>query len=237
MTGRIHSIQTLGTLDGPGLRFVLFLQGCPLRCIFCHNPDSWDMNGGTVSDSKEIFEKVRRYKTYFRNAGGITVSGGEPLVQAEFVRELFEQCKEAGIHTCLDTSGCMLTPEIEALIDVTDLFLLDIKMPNDALYRKNIGCSLESVKQFLDVLEAKKKTTWVRQVIILGINDTMENISDLHYLTKDYRCVRKIELLPFKKMCLPKYESMGIPFPLAQTLETDFETIERLTDYLAALRK
>ena len=131
MTGRINSIQTLGTVDGPGVRFVLFMQGCPLRCAYCHNPDTWDFSGGSEASAAEIFEKVKRYKEYFGEDGGITVSGGEPTMQADFVYDLFSLCKQEGIHTVLDTSGCLWNEKVERLLSATDLCLLDYKLCND----------------------------------------------------------------------------------------------------------
>ena len=142
MNGRIHSIQTLGTLDGPGVRFVVFVQGCNLRCGCCHNPDTWGAGGREVTPA-EIAEKATRYGTYFGKDGGITVSGGEPLLQAEFVKELFEKCHERGINTCLDTSGSVLSDAVSALLDVTDRVLLDINYPTDEQFRAFVGGSIE----------------------------------------------------------------------------------------------
>ena len=140
MTGRINSIQTLGTVDGPGVRFVLFMQGCPLRCAYCHNPDTWDFSGGNEVSADEIFQKVKRYREYFGKEGGITVSGGEPTMQADFVRELFELCKKEGIHSALDTSGCVWNDKVEKLLSVTDLCLLDYKMTNNEDYLHYTKC-------------------------------------------------------------------------------------------------
>ena len=142
MTGRIHSLQTLGTLDGPGVRFVVFMQGCNLRCGCCHNPDTWDITMGREVTVDEIVEKVIRYREYYKDNGGITVSGGEPLLQAKFVCELFARCHAEGIHTCLDTSGSILGAEVKALLKETDLVLLDMKYTDEDSYEKYVGCSM-----------------------------------------------------------------------------------------------
>lgn len=226
--GRIHSEQTLGTLDGPGVRFVLFLQGCPLRCACCHNPDTWAFDGGYTATAQEIFEKVRRYRPYFGKDGGITVSGGEPLMQHEFVKELFSLCKKAGIHTALDTSGCVWNEEVAALLEVTDLCLLDHKMAQEEQYRTLVGCEKEAVEQFLSELQARGIDTWLRRVIIPGINDTKVDTSSLFDLASSHTCVKKTELLPFRKLCTTKYEALGIPFPLKDTPEATQALIDEL---------
>lgn len=232
MIGRINSIQTLGTLDGPGVRFVLFMQGCPLRCAYCHNPDTWDFTQGMEYTPEDIFKKVVRYKNYFGDTGGITVSGGEPLIQADFVRELFALCKDSGIHTCLDTSGGMWSDKIEKLLDVTDLCLLDVKMTNASYYEKFIKWHMEPVMYFLDKLAKKQVNTWIRQVIVPDINNNYENIRKLRMIKANHPNVSKVELLPFRKICTVKYDSLGIPFPLKDYSETSKEEIDRLQAYL-----
>lgn len=228
MKGRINSIQTLGTVDGPGVRFVVFMQGCPLRCAYCHNPDTWDTRGGEEYGAREIFEKVLRFREYFGKAGGVTVSGGEPLLQADFVRELFSLCKEAGIHTALDTSGCIWNESVDKLLDATDLCLLDYKMTNGVDYEKYTLCKKEKVDAFLYNLQEKSIDTWLRQVIVRGINDTRENVELLYAVRDAHPCVKKVELLKFRKLCLPKYENLCIKFPLADVDETRDEDIERI---------
>ncbi len=213
MTGKIHSIQSLGTVDGPGVRTVVFMQGCPLRCGYCHNPDTWDPNAGETVDTAEVFAKIKRFRPYFGPEGGVTVSGGEALLQPDFVRELFALCKNESIHTALDTSGCLWNEQVESLLDVTDLALLDIKMTTDADYREYVGCSLEKPMFFLSKLEEKGIPAWIRHVVVPGLTDAPENIRRLRDLLKGFSCIRKVEFLPFHKICVPKYEKMGIPFP------------------------
>lgn len=229
MTGRIHSFQSLGTLDGPGVRFVVFLQGCPLRCGCCHNPDTWQMTGGMELTATAVLEKAIRYREYFAKNGGITVSGGEPLLQTAFVCELFTLAKEAGIHTCLDTSGCILQDKaFKTLAQVTDRVLLDMKYTSDELYRKHVGCGIATPLAFLDALDAANIPTTLRQVIIPTCNDNADNIRALAAIRDAHACVDTVELLPFRKMCKVKYDNMGIPFPMADLPEPTAEKMREL---------
>ncbi len=234
MTGRINSIQTLGTVDGPGVRFVLFMQGCPLRCAYCHNPDTWDFDRGEEVEAAEIFEKVKRYREYFGKDGGITVSGGEPTMQADFVRELFALCKDAGIHTALDTSGCVWNERVEELLEVTDLCLLDYKMCDSERYEKYTRCKKELVDFFLNELQKRSIDTWLRQVIVKGINDSPAQVQKLYDVADAHPCVKKVELLKFRKLCAPKYQNLGIEFPFRNIPET---TAEDISAIMSAIRK
>lgn len=228
MTGRIHSIQSLGTVDGPGVRFVVFMQGCPLRCGCCHNPDTWDFADGTEYTPEQILEKAIRCKDYFGKEGGITVSGGEPLLQAKFVRELFELCHSNGINTCLDTSGCLFNDDVRELLKVTDRVLLDIKYTDDDMYKKYVGCDLGRVIDFLGFLDSENIPVTLRQVIIPTLNDNEENILKLKAVKEKYSCIDKTELLAFKKICQVKYDKMGIEFPFSEIPEPSRETMEKL---------
>ena len=231
--GRIHSIQSLGTVDGPGVRFVVFLQGCNLRCGCCHNPDTQSFgDGGTLFTPEEIAKKVTRYREYFGDEGGITLSGGEPLLQAEFAHRLFALCHENGINTCLDTSGSILNDGVKALLSETDRVLLDIKYTDDVSYKKYAGCTLSSVVEFLSYLNEKKIPTTARQVIIPTLNDTEENILKLKEIVSAHPCIDKVELLPFKKICQVKYDSMGIEFPFGNLPTPTREQMLRLDNLL-----
>ncbi|WP_343209645.1 pyruvate formate-lyase-activating protein [Anaerolentibacter hominis] len=225
MNGRIHSFQSLGTLDGPGIRFVIFMQGCPLRCGYCHNPDAWDPNAGTLFSAEELLSKILRYRSYFGREGGVTVSGGEALLQAEFVTELFTLCREAGIHTALDTSGYTWKQSFPRLLSVTDLCLLDMKMTTEADYRNFTGASLNSVLFFLEQLDKRNIPTWIRQVIVPELNDNKENIQKLAELIRPYACIEKAELLPFRKLCKSKYDALKIPFPFDKYTEASEEEV------------
>lgn len=228
MKGYINSIQTLGTLDGPGVRFVLFMQGCPLRCVCCHNPETWEYKKGTEMSVDEIIESIHRYRHYFGKDGGITVSGGEPLVQAEFIYELFKKCKASGINTAIDTSGCFMNDTVKKVLSVTDTVLLDYKMITAQDYMKYTKCSIDSVNTFLQYLQEINMNVWIRQVIIKDITDFEENVLFLKKLRDKYSCIKKIELLPFHKMCTTKYDELGIEFPLKETEETTNDRIDEL---------
>lgn len=228
MIGKIHSIQSLAASDGPGLRFAVFMQGCPLRCGCCHNPDTWDFDGGKEYTAEEIVKKAVRYKDYFGNKGGITVSGGEPLMQAEFVKELFELCHKEDINTCLDTSGCVMNDDVKNLLKHTDRVLLDIKYTDSELYKKHVGCDMDNAIEFLAYLNEQKIPVTLRQVIIPTLNDNEDNIKVLKETAETHECVDKIELLPFRKLCQIKYDNMGIKFPFADIPEPSKESMNKL---------
>ena len=227
MTGQVHSVQSLGAIDGPGLRFTVFLSGCPLRCGCCHNPDTWE-RGGTETTADALVERATRYREYFGEEGGITLSGGEPLLQADFVREVFALCHKQGIHTCLDTSGCLMNDGVEALLDVTDRVLLDIKYTTDEQYRAHVGCGMDKPLAFLDRLQEKGIATTLRQVIIPTLNDTEDSVRALAEIAEAHSVVDKVELLPFRKICQVKYDTMGLTFPFAHLPEPTRESMAAL---------
>lgn len=230
--GRVHSIQSMGTLDGPGVRFVVFMQGCPLRCGCCHNPDTWDLNGGKEYSADELITRALRFREYFGEDGGITVSGGEPLLQTEFVKELFTLAHENGLNTCLDTSGCILNDKVRDLLTVCDRVLLDIKYTTDALYRENVGCSINTPLEFLDYLDQKSISTTLRQVIIPTKNDGEDNILALKKIATAHKVIDKVELLPFRKICQVKYDNMGLEFPFSSLPEPLKEQMAQLEEIL-----
>ena len=232
--GRIHSIQSLGTVDGPGVRFVAFLQGCPLRCGCCHNPDTWDRQGGTEYTPRQLVDKALRFREYFGKAGGITLSGGEPLLQADFCREVFRICHEEGIHTCLDTSGCILDGSVKSLLEETDRVLLDVKYTTEKDYRRYVGCSMEPVLSFLAHLNEQGIPTTVRQVTIPTLNDTPEQIGALRAIIDAHPCVDHAELLPFRKICQVKYDSLHLSFPFGNLPEADVLLVKELEKLLYA---
>ena len=232
LSGRVHSIQSMGTLDGPGVRFVIFAQGCPLRCKCCHNPDTWDPSGGKTYTPAELVTRALRFKEYFGEDGGVTVSGGEPLLQAEFVTELFKLCHEAGLNTCLDTSGCILTPVVKTLLTHTDRVLLDIKYTTDADYYAYVGCGMATPMAFLDYLTEQSIPVTLRQVIIPSVNDTEEQVAVLGRIAATHPNVDKVELLPFRKICQVKYDSLGMEFPFAHIPEPTKERMQLLEQAL-----
>ncbi len=220
MTGRIHSFESFGTVDGPGIRFVVFLQGCPLRCQYCHNPDTWAA-GGTEYSVEEVIDRAMKYKNYFGDKGGVTATGGEPLVQIDFVTELFAKFKSKGIHTCVDTSGIMFNAgslasieKHEKLLEVADLFLLDIKHIDDNACRKLTGQSNKNTLDFARFLSDHGKKIWIRQVLVPGITDGDESLQRTRAFIDTLKTVEKVEVLPYHTMGEVKYEKLGIEYPL-----------------------
>lgn len=230
--GRVSSFQSLGAVDGPGVRFVVFFKGCPLNCLCCHNPETKPFDGGKEFTAEEIVKKALRYKEYFGEKGGITLSGGEPIAQPEFAAEIFKLCKENGIHTCLDTSGYALNDKVKELLRHTDLVLLDIKYTNEADYLRNAGMHCGDALKFLEYLKAQNIPVWIRQVIIPTLNDSKENIFKLREIVKNHPNIEKTELLPFRKLCQTKYDDLKIEFPLKNIPEPTKEKIEELRQIL-----
>ena len=220
MTGRIHSFESFGTVDGPGIRFVVFLQGCPLRCQYCHNPDTWGA-GGTEYSVDEVIERALKYRNYFGDQGGVTVTGGEPLVQIDFVTELFTELKKRGVHTCVDTSGITFNSasaasveKHEKLLSVADLFLLDIKHIDDDACQKLTGLSNKNTLAFARFLSAHGKKTWIRQVLVPDLTDNEESLARTRAFIDTLQTVERIEVLPYHTMGEVKYQKLGIEYPL-----------------------
>ncbi len=220
MTGRIHSFESFGTVDGPGIRFVIFLQGCPLRCQYCHNPDTWE-GGGKEYSTEQVVAQALRYRNYFGEKGGVTVTGGEPLLQIDFVIELFTKLKEQGVHTCVDTSGFTFKKENalsvekhEKLLAVADLFLLDIKHIDDAKCRALTGQSNQNTLDFARFLSEKGKATWIRQVLVPGITDDEDDLQKTRDFIDGLKSVERVEVLPYHTMGTVKYEKLSLPYPL-----------------------
>ena len=232
MKGRVSSLQSLGTVDGPGLRYVIFLQGCPLRCVYCHNPETWDPAGGREYAPEELVEKVLRCRAYFGEQGGVTVSGGEPLLQAPFVAELFRQLKAAGVHTALDTSGAGDLKQAAQVLDWTDLVLLDLKFPDEAGYRRYCRGSCAQTQAFAALAGEKRVPLWVRHVVVPGLNDSLEDLRAIKAQAESLPGFQKLEWLPFHNMCLEKYQQLGLPFPLEGTPALEDQDLAHL---LAAL--
>lgn len=225
--GQVHSIQSMGALDGPGIRYVVFTQGCNLRCGCCHNPDTWECGGQTL-DASELALKASGYKDYFGKKGGVTLSGGEPLLQPLFCREFFEKSKELLMNTCLDTSGSILSSEALSVLDFTDRVLLDIKYPTDELYKKHVGCSLSAPLEFLSELQKRNIPTTLRNVVIPTLTDNEQTALFIKRLKDEHSCVDSVELLPFRKICTVKYQKLGIPFAFEHLPEPDAKTVQNL---------
>lgn len=215
MIGRIHSFESFGTVDGPGVRFVAFMQGCPLRCQFCHNPDTWDPHGKCQYElePRQLLDEVVKYRSFIKS-GGVTVSGGEPLMQADFVAEYFRLCHAEGLHTALDTSGAIITERVKDVLDNTDLVLLDVKTMDAELYPRLTGVQQTNNLAFLDMLEQQQQPTWIRHVVVPGLTDNDDWLRRLGEHVTKYDCVEKIEILPYHTLGEYKYEKMGMKYKL-----------------------
>lgn len=216
--GRIHSIETFGTVDGPGVRFVVFFQGCPMRCQYCHNPDTWAVSDGQEMSVEDILARMERNRAFYRT-GGITATGGEPMFQMEFLTELFTKAKERGIHTCLDTSGIMFSGQslCARLMEVTDLIMLDIKHIDDAKHRKLTGHSNRPILEFARYLDDIGKPVWIRHVVVPGITFNKEALTGLGRFLSTLSNVERLEVLPYHAMGKVKYENLGMDYILNDT--------------------
>ncbi len=229
--GRMHSFESMGLVDGPGIRTVVFLQGCALRCAYCHNPDTWSFNGGTEITPQELVKKISRFKPYFKNEGGVTFSGGDPLMQADFLIESLKLCKEAGIHTTIDTAGYG-TGRYDEILKYTDLVLLDIKHVDDEGYKNLVCQSKKGFDEFLEAVQKANTKLWIRHVVVPGITDSEEHIKKLAKIIKEIKNVEKIELLPYHTLGVQKYEKMGIEYKLADVDSMDKEDMDKLQEIL-----
>lgn len=231
--GRIHSIESMGLVDGPGIRSIVFIQGCHLRCSYCHNPDTWSTCGGKEVTPEEVVNKIKRFKSYFdKSGGGVTFSGGDPLIQPEFLLECLKLCKEAGIHTTIDTAGYG-EGNYEEILKYTDLVLLDIKQEDSKSYKELTGKDTKGINLFLDALRGSNSRVWVRHVVVPGITDSEEHILKLAKIIKEeIPNVDKIELLPYHNIGAHKYESLGIPYRLSNIKPMDKNRCFELQDLI-----
>ena len=232
-SGYIHSIETMGLVDGPGIRVVVFMQGCPLRCLFCHNPETWNKKSDNKMTSKEIVDEVRKYRQYIEKDGGVTFSGGEPLLQTEYLLEMLKMCKDAGLHTCIDTSGTGYNKEyLDEVLKYTDLVILDIKAIDDIGYKEMTGKEMIEFNYFVERLNKSNNKVWIRQVIIPNINDNEEYILKLKKYIKKIKNVEKKELLPYHSMGIEKYKKLNLKYRLIDTLDMDKEKCKKLEELL-----
>lgn len=233
ITGRIHSRETFGALDGPGIRYVLFLQGCPLRCLYCHNPDSWRPLEGQEVTVGQIVDDVLRYQNFIRT-GGITLSGGEPLAQPLFTAALLKQCRRHGIHTAIDTAGSIPLSCCQEAVDQGDLLLLDIKALDPDDYKILTGRSNTTTLELLDYRESTGRPVWIRHVLVPGYTLYPEKLKDLARFLSHYTCIQKVELLPFHKMGEYKWEQMGLPYRLTDTPAPSAEQVAEAKEIFAS---
>ena len=231
--GSIDSVETMGLVDGPGIRYVVFLQGCKLRCLFCHNPETWKMEEKNMTTAEELIDKIKRYKNYFGKEGGVTFSGGDPLCQPEFLLECLNQCKQEGIHTCLDTSGVGCNKEIyPEILSYTDLVILDIKAVTPEAYKKMTGYPMKDFLEFLELCQKLEKKLWLRQVIVPGINDTEEYILKLKKYIKNIKNVERVELILYHLYGEEKYKKLGISYRLDGVPAMKKEDLDKLNQIL-----
>ena len=240
MMGYVHSVESFGTVDGPGIRYVVFMQGCPMRCLYCHNPDTWEPGLGEKKTADEILEEFEKCRAFLRN-GGITVTGGEPLLQIDFVIELLEKAKNRKIHTCIDTSGITFDPDneaimkkMEALIQVTDLVLLDIKHIDDEEHKKLTGRSNKNILAFAGYLKEKKIPVWIRHVVVPGITYNEEYLRRLGLFLGDMTNMKALDVLPYHDLGKTKYESLGMDYPLKDIKPLDKQDAIRAREWIMA---
>ena len=224
--GRIHSLESFGTVDGPGIRFVVFLQGCPLRCQFCHNPDTWEVHKGTEYEPKQLVDEIIKYKSYMDfSGGGVTFTGGEPLLQAEFILEVCKLLKPHNISVALDTSGFIWNDFVNEVLDYTDIVLLDIKNYDKRVYERVTGVPLSPTLKFLDYLKERDIKTWIRYVLVPGLTDNLDAVRGLSNHLDQYPNVEKIDLLGFHKMGEFKWKELGLKYELTDTPEPSKELL------------
>ncbi|MCR5606574.1 MAG: pyruvate formate lyase-activating protein [Treponema sp.] len=236
--GRYNKLETFGSVDGPGIRYVIFLQGCPLRCKFCHNPETWNMEGGEAISAHDMLEKALRYKLYWARGGGITVSGGEPLAQIDFVLELFKEAKKEGVNTCIDTSGAPFSREepffskFKELMQYTDLLLVDIKHIDNDEHKKLTGRNNDNIIDMFHYLDEINKPIWIRHVLVPGISDNDEYLTRTRDFIRTLHNVQRVEVLPYHAFAIPKYDSLGIKYSLRDTKSPEADRVENANKIL-----
>lgn len=227
--GRIHSLESLGTVDGPGIRFVVFMQGCVLRCQYCHNPDTWNTTTGMEYTPVKLVREIMKYKSYMKfSHGGVTFTGGEPLLQTDFILEACKLCKEQGISVAIDTSGFIWNDKVKEVLKYTDIVLLDLKNYDPLVYSDITGVSLTPTLEFLDYLKEKNINTWIRYVLVPGLSDNIDSIQQLSEHLSQFPNVSKIEVLGFHKMGEYKWHELGMEYKLANTKEPSKELMEKV---------
>lgn len=228
-TGKIHSVETCGTVDGPGIRYVVFFQGCPLRCKYCHNPDTWNMAGGKETKLDELIKDIKKYKSYMLySKGGVTASGGEPLMQSGFVKELFMACHKNKINTALDTAGSIFNEDVKEVLEYTDLVLLDIKSIDAAVYSDLTNYELEPTLKFAKYLSEKRIKIWLRYVLVPNLTDNLEHVEKLAEFAVSLGNVEKVDVLPFHKMGEYKWKELGLEYTLGETQPPDSKVISEV---------
>ncbi|MBR1390677.1 MAG: pyruvate formate lyase-activating protein [Lachnospiraceae bacterium] len=240
--GKVHSLETFGLVDGPGVRFVVFLQGCHMRCQYCHNPETWNLDAGETWTPEDLFQKVYRYKNYWGKDGGVTVSGGEPLLQIDFLIEFFRIAKEKGVHTTVDTSGNPFTLEepfiskFHELLEVTDLFMLDIKEIDAEKHKTLTKWTNENILQMAQYLSDHGKDMWIRHVLVPELTDDEEGLKKLNEFIKSLKTVKRVEILPYHTLGTFKWENLGIEYPLKDVRVPTEEEVKKAEDLLEIVK-
>lgn len=231
----VHSYENGSMVDGPGIRFVIFLSGCPLRCQYCHNPDTWDTTkSGKLTDSTEVIQKVKGALNFIKNGGGVTISGGEPLIKPEFVVEILKECKKMGLHTTLDTSGFLVKNLTKDILKNTDLFIVDLKCYNPKTYKKVTGVELQPTLEFIEILEKNNKPFWLRFVLVPGLTDNIKDIEKMADYISHLKNLERFEVLPFHKMGEFKWKELGYKYKLSKILPPSLDLLNKV---LAVFKK
>ncbi|HEY5585186.1 MAG TPA: pyruvate formate-lyase-activating protein [Ruminiclostridium sp.] len=231
--GRVHSFETFGTVDGPGIRFIVFLKGCLLRCKYCHNRDAWSAEDAKLYTAEEVMTEIKKYRNFIDSSnGGVTVSGGEPLIQTEFVKQLFIKCKEEGIHTTVDTSGYVKVEEVKEVLEYTDLVLLDLKHANANKHRALTGVENDKIKIFTQYLSDINKPVWIRYVLVPGYTDQEEDLLLAYEYLKNFKNIEKIEVLPYHSMGKIKWDNLNVEYPLEGVPSPTDEDVEKAKNIL-----
>lgn len=232
--GKVHSFETFGTVDGPGIRFVVFMKGCPLMCKYCHNRDTWSADNAQLYTAEEVMAEVRKYRNFINSSkGGVTVSGGEALIQPKFVLELFKKCKEEGLHTAVDTSGYVNIEDVKEVLEYTDLVLLDLKHADALKHQDLTGVDNDKIKQFTEYLSDINKTVWIRYVLIPGYTDDEADLLAAYEYLKKFTNIEKIEVLPYHSMGKIKWDNLNVEYPLEGVRAPTADEVERARNILS----
>jgi pyruvate formate lyase activating enzyme len=235
MVGNIHSVESFSTQDGPGIRYVVFMQGCPLRCKYCHNPDTWQKNEGQQMSLSTVMNKIRSCQPYFDNQGGVTISGGEPTLQLDFVAELLAACQAEGINTALDTAGYVSQAKFKRLLPDLDLVLLDLKQFDEPQHQELTGVSNQPTLELIDLLEEEEQPYWIKHVIVPGVTDDLAQIKDLAEYLAQLSTLEKVQLLPYHRLGVNKWEELGLDYQLENVEPPTAESLEEIKDVFLSL--
>jgi len=231
MFARVNSIETMGLVDGPGIRVVVFLQGCNLRCLYCHNPETWSKDSKNIVSVDDVVSRVLKYKNYIQKNGGVTFSGGEPLLQSDFIYECARRLKKEDIHICVDTAG--VAKGYEKIIDLVDLFIVDVKSIYEDEYKYITGSNMDLFNGFIEKIQKYNKKIWIRQVIVPGINDNEKHVIDLAKFCNNIKGIERVELLPYHTLGKEKYKKLNVKYRLEKVKDLDNDKFDYLRKILS----